>query len=85
MTTTRLERLTRQAVGTHTPASPGPARESIVCCDGAVDHRRRSGAAAVRLRIESEQQYQTDAANLSETTSGLGQTQVLGNMWFTGP
>ena len=85
MTTTRLERLTRQALGTHTPASPDPAEKASYAAPALLI----TAVAAVLLlsgcALNPEQQYQTDAANLGEATSGLGQAQVLGNMWFTGP
>ena len=81
MTTTRLERLTREALGTHQPASPGTDEKASYAAPALII----AAVAAVLLLSgcawNPEQPYQPDAAN----TSGLGQAHVFGNPFFTGP
>ena len=81
MTTTRIERLTREALGTHTPASP----DADMAASNAAPALLIIAVTAVLLlsgcAFNPEQPDQTDATN----TSGLGHTLVLGNMLFTGP
>ena len=81
MTTTRLERLTRKALGTHTPASPSADDKASYSAPALII----AAVAAVLLlsgcALNPEQPYQSDAAN----TSGLGQAHVSGNPFFTGP
>ena len=82
MTTTRLERLTRQALGTHTSASPDPAEKASYAAPALLI---TAVAAVLLLSGCALSPERTDAANLGQTTSGLGQTPGLGTMWFTGP
>ena len=81
MTTTRLERLTRKALGIQAPAGPSADDKASYSAPALII----AAVAAVLLLSgcawNPEQPYQPDAA----TTSGLGQAQVLGNPFFTGP
>ena len=81
MTTTRIERLTRQALGTQAPASPDADRPASCAAPALLIIAVTAVLLLSGCAFNPGQPDQTDATN----TSGLGHTLVLGNMLFTGP
>lgn len=81
MTTTRIERLTRQALGTQAPASPDAVRPASYAAPALLIIAVTAVLLLSGCAFNPEQPDQIDATN----TSGLGHTLVLGNMLFTGP
>ena len=81
MTTTRIERLTREALGTHQPASPGADEKASYAAPALIIIAVTAVLLLSGCALNPEQPSQTGATN----TSGLGQAQGLGNIWFTGP
>ena len=85
MTTTRIERLTREALGTHTPASPGAAGKASYAAPALLIVAVTAVLLLSGCALNPEQQYQTGAANLGEATIGVGQVHVMGKTLFTVP
>ena len=84
MTTTRLERQKRQALRTHTFASPDvnkKASQAAALLTVAVTAMLLLSGCASNLA----QQQQPDASNFNEATSSLDQVQKVGSASFTGP
>ena len=81
MTTTRIERLTREDLGTHTPASPGADEKASYAAPALIIIAVTAVLLLSGCALNPEQPDQTGATN----TSGLGNTQVLGNMLFASP
>ena len=81
MTTTRIERLTREALGTHQPASPGADEKASYAAPALIIIAVTAVLLLSGCALNPEQPDQTGATN----TSGLGHTQVLGNMLFASP
>ena len=85
MTTTRIERLTREALGTHTPASPGADEKASYAAPALIIIAVTAVLLLSGCALNPEQQYQTGAANLGEATIRVGQAHVMGNTLFTVP
>ena len=85
MTTTRIQRLTREALGTHQPANPGTDETASYAAPALLIVAVTAVLLLSGCALNPEQQSLTGAANPGEVTSGLGQAQGFGNMWFTGP
>ncbi len=81
MHTNRIERLTREALGTQAPANPDADRIASYAAPALLIVAVTAVLLLSGCALNPEQPYQTEATN----TSGPGHTQVLGNMWFTGP
>lgn len=85
MTTTRIERLTREALGPHTPASPGADEKASYAAPALIIIAVTAVLLLSGCALNPERQYQTSAANLGEATLGIGQVQAMGNTLFTVP
>ena len=85
MTTTRIERLTREALGPHTPASPGADEKASYAAPALIIIAVTAVLLLSGCALNPEQQYQTGAANLGGATSWLDQVQSVGRATFTGP
>ena len=82
MTTNRIERLTREALGTHAPANPGVDKTASYAAAPAL---LIAAVTAVLLlsgcALNPEQPDQTNAVN----PTGVGQAYVMGKTLFTVP
>ena len=85
MTTTRIQRLTREALGTHQPANPGTAGTASYAAPALLIIAVTAVLLLSGCALNPEQQYQTGAANLGEATIGVGQVHVMGKTLFTVP
>ena len=85
MTTTRLERLTREALGHHTHASPRADEKASYAAPALIITAIASVLLLSGCALSPEQPYQTSAANLGEATLGVGQAHAIGNTLFTVP
>ena len=85
MTTNRIERLTREALGIDKSASQGADEKASYAAPALLIVAVTAVLILSGCALNPEQQYQTDAANLGGVTSGWGQSQIFGNPWFTGP
>lgn len=85
MTTTRLERLTREALGTRTPTSPGTGEKVSYAAPALLIVAVTAVLLLSGCALNPEQQYQTGAANPGEATIGVGQVHVMGNTLFAVP
>ena len=85
MTTTRIQRLTREALGTHQPANPGTDETASFAAPALLIVAVTAVLLLSGCALNPEQQYQTGAANLGGATSWLDQVQSVGSASFTGP
>ena len=81
MTTNRIERLTREALGTQAPANSDADSTASYAAPALLIVAVTAVLLLSGCAFSPDQPGQTDAIN----TSGLGHSQILGNMLFTGP
>ena len=85
MTTTRSERRKRQALETHTPASPGASWSASQAAPALLIVAVTAMLLLSGCAWSRAQQQQPDASNFGEATSWLDQAQLVGSTAFTGP
>ena len=85
MTTTRIQRLTREALGTHQPASPGADEKASYAAPALLIVAVTAVLLLSGCALNPAQQNQPGALNPGEATSWLDQVQSVGSASFTGP
>ena len=85
MTTNRIERLTREALGTQVPANSDAGRTASYAAPALLIVAVTAVLLLSGCALNPEQQYQTGALNPGEATSWLDQVQSVGSASFTGP